>query len=203
MIGGVNFQPGSLQQEQQRRQEQTGSAQGVQEAIKVLSLRLPKTVGAQATVAPQLLNSQGSGGRPHVDSIVESVLAKYFPGAGEAQASAPMIPSDAPSQAPVESPQVPSANAGQPEAPRQQPQTPAPQPPPNFWTNLPRIIIGLPPGDQQFGTDGRPLGGQPQVPGGPGNGIGGVFEQAPDLRGKLDWLPQPSNSGGYEPPPMV
>ena len=79
---GVNFQPGlSDASNQGKPQGGTNTGAGVQEAIKVLSLRLPRVVGAQAVSPQALLNSQGGGGS-RVDSVVNQVLAKYFPTAG-------------------------------------------------------------------------------------------------------------------------
>lgn len=94
MIGGVNFQPGLQDSNDPRMQGERrpgGSSQGVQDAIKVLSLRLPKVVGAQAVAPSALLNAPGAAGNPHIDSIVENVLRKFFPG-GRSGAQAPMVP---------------------------------------------------------------------------------------------------------------
>lgn len=103
MIGGVSFQPGGAETDPTR---QKSPQTGVQEAIRVLSLRLPKTVGARAVAPGALLNAQGSGGNPRVDSVVNQVLGRYFP-SGDASAAggpggapggamAPMIASGAP-----------------------------------------------------------------------------------------------------------
>lgn len=79
MIGGVNFQPGSYQNGEngQNGQARPGGS-GVQEAIRILSLRLPKVVGAQAISPMALLTSQGSGGN-RVDSVVNQVLSRLMP----------------------------------------------------------------------------------------------------------------------------
>lgn len=94
MIGGVSFQPGGADPT-----KATKSSQGnVQEAIKVLSLRLPKTVGAKALAPAALLNAQGSGGNTRVDSVVSTVLNRFLPGgpgAGQAPPTAPMVPTGA------------------------------------------------------------------------------------------------------------
>jgi hypothetical protein len=93
MIGGVSFQPGSGETAPGgTKKPQTG----VQEAIQVLSLRLPKTVGARAIAPGALLNAQGSGGNPRIDSVVSQVLGRYFPTGDPGGASAPMVPSSAP-----------------------------------------------------------------------------------------------------------
>lgn len=94
---GVSFQPGASAIGQSKPQGGTQTGGGVQEAIKVLSLRLPRVVGAQA-IAPQgLLNSPGSGGS-RVDSVVNQVLAKYFPTGGQPAQSVGMEPSFDPHQ---------------------------------------------------------------------------------------------------------
>ena len=72
---GVNFQPGGGSGGEQPKPQ----SNGVQEAIKVLSLRLPKVVGAQGISPQGLLESPGSGGNPRVDSVVNSILSKMFP----------------------------------------------------------------------------------------------------------------------------
>ncbi len=78
MTPGVSFQPGSPDQTQNGGPK-TNPSGSVQEAIKVLSLRLPKVVGAQALAPQALLGSAGSGGNPRVDSVVTGILRKMFP----------------------------------------------------------------------------------------------------------------------------
>lgn len=96
MIGGVSFQPG--QNDPTKTGQRPTADRGVQEAIKVLSLRLPKVVGARALAPSALLNAQGSGGNTRIDSVVNQVLQRYLPGgagAGQAPPAAPMIPTGA------------------------------------------------------------------------------------------------------------
>lgn len=204
MIPGVNFQPGAQSYGQQNGQggpsRQQGSNQGVQEAIKVLSLRLPKVVGARAVAPAPLLTSQGSGGNPNVDSIVESVLSRMFPGQGSGPApSAPMFAPEPSSDAPT-SPMpdyrsiAADASGGgnqtsQPRftgTPTKSPTADAPKSSP--WTpptTTPQIIVTPthPAGDFSVGPDGRPTS--------PGYGAS-IIEPAPDLRQHFDWLPSPS-----------
>ena len=73
---GVNFQPGYGNGNDQQRESRPSGGSGVQEAIKILSLRLPKVVGAQAAAPMALLTSQGSGGNPRVDGVVNQVLSR-------------------------------------------------------------------------------------------------------------------------------
>lgn len=91
MIGGVNFQPNDNTTGQARSKP---ANTGVQEAIQVLSLRLPKVVGARAMAPQALLESPGGNGR--VDSVVSQVMARMFP-TGDAPPTAPMVPPSSPS----------------------------------------------------------------------------------------------------------
>lgn len=190
---GVSFQPGSPDAQQQQQTRPQGSQQGVQEAIKVLSLRLPKVVGSQAAAPQALLSSQGSGGRPHVDSIVQQVLQKYFPTQGGGGAQAPMLGGAPETARPESGPQVSGAPSGTPRITQSEPT-------PNFWTQFPRVVVtpSVPAGDFTVDETGRPTN-----PGGPGPG--GVFEDAPDLRKQLDWMRQPTWGGSDrdEGPPQI
>lgn len=156
---GVNFQPGS-------KNDQNGAngsnTTGVQEAIKVLSLRLPKVVGARAVAPGELLNAQGSGGNPMIDSVVNQVLARYFP------TEAPMM-GQAPGQAPVLGPGPGESSTMPPSrpirAPHVSPGTGAPPPavkgptadrPPNVTVDKPLSPIAPP---ELPMTGGSPSGG--------------------------------------------
>lgn len=79
---GLSFDPAQQQKQQNGASgPNTGSApQGVQEAIKILSLRLPRVVGANA-ISPQALLSSPGGSGGMVDSVVSRVLQRYFPNA--------------------------------------------------------------------------------------------------------------------------
>lgn len=187
---GASFQPGIDKDRDPRMQGQSrapGANQGVQEAIKVLSLRLPKVVGAQA-VSP-LIGGQGARGNPRVDSIVESVLAQMFP-------SGPAPSGQVASAAPSYQPQVEQfrnvLNTG---AQRQSPAvdlTPSGMPTPN-------IIVGpSPPGTTPPPPSGMPPYGNPYTGtdgdlsrGGTGGQPPGMIAPLPDLRRFFDWLPQP------------
>lgn len=86
---GVSFQPGADDRENQQNGNgsQRPSGGGVQEAIRILSLRLPRVLGAQAASSLPLLTSQGSGGNPRVDAIVNQVMSRMPP--AQAQAGGP------------------------------------------------------------------------------------------------------------------
>lgn len=191
---GASFQPG-VDKDRERPGGQSrppGSNQGVQEAIKVLSLRLPKVVGAQAVSPQALLSSQGSRGNPRVDSIVESVLSQMFP-SGAAPSG------QVPSAAPNYQPQVEQTRMDGPQLDQQRIQTRKIIDRSPSWLDkspIPNIIVGNPP---TSGTDAdlsgggtppgmiAPLPSTPQQPGPP-----------PDLRKHFDWLPQ-----GPEPTPLI
>ena len=187
MINGVNFQPGAAGPDDPRRRP-SGSSDGVQEAIKVLSLRLPKVVGAQAVAPSALLTSQGGGGNPHIDSIVESVLSKMFPTAGAGPSSAPaapMIPTQSEPQA--EAPQFSGNIQG-----GSQPKTEQREEP-NFWSQFPRtpnIIVDNPgwTGDFTGPVGDFTMPGSPGYQGGPQQPS--MIAPAPDLRKYLDWVPR-------------
>lgn len=187
MINGVNFQPG-LQPDRQAQPNSgsnpSGSSQGVQEAIKVLSLRLPKVVGANAVAPSALLQSQGSGGNSRVDSIVESVLRKYFPQAaqGPSQPQGPIMPS-----APT-----PPVNIGGSAATGFRPQQ-EPAPSNSFWSNVPRVVADVPPPPPMAPLTGAPRPNTPTVDS--GGFPNGLIAPLPDLRKQMDWLPsQPDDS---------
>jgi len=99
MIGGVSFQPGQSGSMDAQNKPKSSANTGVQEAIKVLSLRLPKVVGARAMAPQALLESPGSGGG-RVDSVVSQVMGRMFP-TGAPAPSAPMVPSAAPESGPA------------------------------------------------------------------------------------------------------
>ena len=151
MIGGVNFQPGGTMGEQAQPKPSQGS--GVQEAIKVLSLRLPKVVGAQGATPMALLGGQGSGGS-RVDSVVNQVLSRIMPTGQPQQTPTAQVPSG---------PSFTGSATNQPPAMPSWPwggqQQQAPQQP--FGGMTPRVVMPspVPQGDFSVGPDGRPIGG--------------------------------------------
>ena len=81
MAVGLTFQPGVSSNEATPFPKKAQPGSGVQEAIKVLSLRLPKVVGAQGIAPQALLQSPGSA-NSRVDAVVNRVLGRILPGAG-------------------------------------------------------------------------------------------------------------------------
>lgn len=175
---GVSFQPGGERYGQQSNGGQSGApASNVQEAIKILSLRLPKVVGAQAVSPQALLASQGSGGNPRVDSVVNSVLARMFP-TGQAPTQAPMVPQGQPSNAPTFS-------GGNVSGPRM-----APSSSENPWESIlesfgggqkPRVTVGNPPIAPFTGGAPKPNTATPDSPGGGSYDFPGLIAPLPPM----------------------
>src|SRR5262245_7496727 len=189
---GVSFQPGQNRDsnlEAERRA--TGQYQGVQEAIKILSLKLPRVVGANAVAPSALLTAQGSGGHPSVDSMVEKVLQKYFPQASQMpNPQASMAPSFQQMQPPVNISGVGQSGFS--------PRRAATVDSQSFAPPLPRIITDvppLPPLSDWFGPGGhyRPGSPTPEPSLGSPSGFPGMISPLPsplpDLRKQLDWVP--------------
>ena len=89
---GTNFQPQPLNPSGGALQKKPSADAGVQEAIKVLSLRLPKVVGAQSMAPGALLNAQGARGDSRIDAIVNRVLQQYLPTEKPPMGQAPTVP---------------------------------------------------------------------------------------------------------------
>lgn len=134
-LTGVSFQPSEPRPGYGGPQRPSGNP--VQEAIKVLSLRLPRTVGARPVAPAPLLTAPGGAGNPRVDSIVQQVLAKMF---GGQQGMTP-----APTQGPF-LPSAPSFSGGGQPGYTQPPQE-------DFLTQTlnqrPRFTVDLPPSPQE------------------------------------------------------
>lgn len=195
---GVSFQPGAGGGSWTTPQSSGQRSNPVQEAIKVLSLRLPKVVGAQSVSPSSLLTSGGSnGGR--VDSVVNAVLSRMFP-TGQA-GQMPNAPSfgTAPS---VDAPQDAPSFSGSGYTPYQ---SRTEQPMPTPFTQTPRVIVGpgLPTwfggnmGDFSVGSDGRPTGGAP--PAAIDTTPSSFTPPAPDPP-KRSPFPDVPYGGGYDPP---
>jgi hypothetical protein len=102
---GQSFAPLGDQNDLTRPQNQPGS-NPVQEAIKVLTLRMPRVLGGGAPAAPELLNSLGGAA---VQNPIAALLQQLFAqqpqmGGGMAMGGGPMAPS-----APPAPPQSPSS----------------------------------------------------------------------------------------------
>lgn len=187
ITGGISFQPGGedSQKKIDTANNANGSQEGVQEAIKVLSLRLPKVVGARAIAPGQLLTGQGSGGQRNVDSMVEAVMQKFFP-TGPAQPEAPGQPMGFEGfRTALNTPGYKQQDI----APNREYTREGPR--------APNVIVGNPPPEYP-GVGGPPprYPDQPTWDGGMPN-LGGVIAPAPeipDLRKQLDWL-QPEPNG--------
>jgi len=177
---GISFAPTSDEQ----RKKTVGSP--LQQAIQVLSLRVPKVVGAWAPIPQGLLPGSGGGGSLG-NSVVQSVLASLLgaqggQAAGQAAATGPIAPTAAAlAPTPAGTPANPVAQAVQryggsaptpqaptPQAPRSlPPQVPTPQvPPPIFTPGIePSAEPGQPPRAPTPPAPAYPSGVAP-IPGG-------------------------------------
>lgn len=165
MINGVNFQPGGTSQATTKPKPDS-----TQEAIKILSLRLPKVVGAKALAPAALLNAQGSGGNPRVDSVVNQVMSRYLPGgegAGMTPPAAPMVPNAAPEGSPFAGhypPTMPLSNLMPSQA---SPGATTPRITPGDDRDRPSVSLPRPPvpdGEQQGKTEITPESVAPPAP---------------------------------------
>ncbi len=135
---GVSFLPGSETPSRHPSGDATGGSDLAQ-AIKILSLRLPRVVGARAIASPRLLTSPGAAGIPGANphaAVFEALLKSIAGGGGM---SSPGMPGPStPSE-----PWTPGPDRGA-------PWTPGPTPPtipPPFPLPAPHITPGIvPPG---------------------------------------------------------
>lgn len=219
MIGGVSFDPAQQPQPGQYGGRQSGpnasnAPQGVQEAIKILSLRLPRVVGPSAVSPLSLLSSPGSGGAP-IDSVVNKIIQKYFPQAPQSAPQSPMAPPEKP-PAPMSSGQPPvlgsdpgtTSGTMPPSSPYQAPsEAQAPQSPfpdlrrqpeieqsPFPDLRRPRIKVDEP----------TPPWSTPQMPmGGSGNPWEDMTFRAPPLPPTFGYQPPVWDPGPPDPFPMI
>lgn len=137
---GTNFQPQPLDPSGGALQKKPSADAGVQEAIKVLSLRLPKVVGAQSMAPGALLNAQGARGDSRIDAIVNRVLQQYLPTEKPPMGQAPTVPPVLGQPGPGESGPMP------PSPPVRMPDPSAPIPPQtplaDFMPQRPRVVPG-------------------------------------------------------------
>src|SRR3990167_3724936 len=84
---GVTFVPTGREQ----RQKQVGSP--LQQAIEVLSLRLPQFAGARSPIPQELMGAPGGGGG--MNSVIESILAQIL-GRGQNPNLGASVPGAAP-----------------------------------------------------------------------------------------------------------
>jgi hypothetical protein len=96
---GQSFAPLGDDNDPTKPQNQPGAANPVQEAIKVLTLRMPRVLGGGAPAAPELLNSMGGAA---VQNPVAAILAQLFAQAPQ-MGGGPMGGSPAPPPPPAPS----------------------------------------------------------------------------------------------------
>jgi hypothetical protein len=117
MALGFSFAPGADQQQMQDQPVAQGAAGGSpQQAVKVLSLRVPKTLPSNAPVSRSLLTGPGSSapGAGGLDSLVQALLQAFKPAA---PSGAPEQPMPQPMQAPGQTAPTFPAQAAQPTGP--------------------------------------------------------------------------------------
>lgn len=89
---GASFQPGSVPAQEEYERPRAIAGSPVQTAIRILSLRLPRVIGAPGAIAPApLLQSPGSGGDPRIDSLLERAWRRVMPN-GPSLSQAPTVP---------------------------------------------------------------------------------------------------------------
>ncbi len=95
---GLSFVPGD-QNDPLKKKIGEGATTPTQQAIRLLSLRLPRVLGGSPIAPAPLLTSQGGAGRPSPESIAQQVLSRVLPtGATSASPSAPNVPTPAQAQ---------------------------------------------------------------------------------------------------------
>lgn len=142
---GANFQPQANDPNNGDQRKKPDA--GVQEAIKVLSLRLPKVVGAQGIAPSALLNAPGAGGDSRIDSVVNRVLAQYLPTGPAEPGQVPTIGQPSPGESGTMPPSPPVRMDGIPPqtplssfVPRREPPAEAPRPP----ARPPHVVVDRP-----------------------------------------------------------
>src|SRR5262245_8106566 len=157
---GLSFTPTAQNQAQQQA---FGSSNPVQDAVKILSLKVPTVVGAQSLAPAGLLNAPGAGGLPgglNLDDLLKKLFA-----AGGGPASLP--PGFGGTPGITGAPSPPSL------MPRITPGTPPPSgaPPSRLPGPGGTDIVTVPPGspvvDRTTPPMGTPAGGTPPALGGP------------------------------------
>lgn len=142
MIGGVSFQPGADYGQRPNGEGRPSGGSGVQEAIRILSLRLPRVVGAQSVAPMPLLTSMGSGGDPRIDRLIDQVMSRMLP--PQSGSPAPVMPgaSGMPGMSGFSGPTGPTFSG--PSAPPYQ--RPAPPEPVGRPRRAPHVSLGTGPG---------------------------------------------------------
>ena len=80
---GYSFDPGAASLGRPQGEDQAGSRMSPQQAVKLLSLRIPERAPGQGGLAPQaLLQGSGSAGMPSgsMSQVIASLMKMYAPG---------------------------------------------------------------------------------------------------------------------------
>lgn len=107
---GLSFAPTASAGERMRLGDRQG---GLQQAVKLLSLRMPRVVGARAIAPQALLQSPGAMGGPPINAVIASVLRSVLgpEAAGLPSGPPPAVPPPTAPQRPL--PEMPSPMAAQ------------------------------------------------------------------------------------------
>jgi hypothetical protein len=101
---GLSFVPDG-QTDPTKKKVGEGGVTPTQQAIQLLSLRLPRVVGGSPIAPAPLLQSPGGAGRPSPESVAQQVMSRVLPtGATSPDASAPNVQQPAQSATPMQQP---------------------------------------------------------------------------------------------------
>ncbi len=99
---GFSYQPG--QTGQAGAQSRTG-ARGPQEAVRLLNLRVPRVVGANAPIPGPLLNATG-GGPTDLNVLLKALMASFGGGGKQIVGDGPQATDMGMGQGPIRAPQM-------------------------------------------------------------------------------------------------
>lgn len=118
---GVSFAPTAENAMDANRQ---GSLEGLPAAIKILSLQMPRFLGAKGLAPDDLLNGQGAGGMdPFASSVMQTLMSTLMGGSAPSTQIIPGYGGGQPPGTLVETPVVTPPPTG-PTGPNQRPQGP-------------------------------------------------------------------------------
>lgn len=123
---GISFAPTT---EQSEMGDRTGGLEGIPQAIRVLSLRMPRFAGSKAPAPGALLNAQGGQGfDPFLSALMQTLAKTLAPGLDQMQAPGPFsgVSGGMPSTNAGPGPGAPRVNFFEP--PKDVSGTPAPMP---------------------------------------------------------------------------
>jgi hypothetical protein len=182
---GFSFQPGADAQGGMREQaiapSQGGAAPSPQQAVKLLSLRVPKTLPSNAPIARSLLTGPGSAapGAQGLNSLIAALMQVFQPQPASGAPEQPYVPQQSPQQSPMQSMPTMPSQAPQPTQPTFEGNVDSPMPntPEPFDMTTPTGVYASG-GDAGWGDNpyaGNYGGGGSGWIGGYGGGYGGSY----------------------------